>query len=155
MYLLSPPQLQLNPKASELGLGVSTVESNRDRDVSTHREVLFQTVEESVLEMSRSRVSIEISTKIEISWHFRVIETVKTWVLKCRDFLDSRDVGFWNVETPRLNPNTPYVCDETCCFVLKLLSHLIISQPWKAYEFWLWVIKEIWDITLGCSLILF
>jgi hypothetical protein len=77
--------------------GVSTVESNRDRDcdVSTCRDVLFQTVEifstveMSVFEMSRLRVSIEISTKIEISRHCRVIETVETWGLKCRYFLDS------------------------------------------------------------------
>jgi hypothetical protein len=89
--------INLNEEIKHLGLGVSTVKSNRDRDqdVSTCRDVFFQTVEifstveMSVFEMSRSRVSIKISTKIEISRHCRVIDTVKTWVLKCRDFLDS------------------------------------------------------------------
>jgi hypothetical protein len=43
----------------KVSLGVSTVESNRDRD----RDVL--TVEMSVFEMSRSTVSIETKIKIE------------------------------------------------------------------------------------------
>ncbi len=78
----------------KVGLGVSTVESNRDRDVSTRRDVFFQTVKIfstvkiSVFEMSRLRVSIKIKAKIKISRHFRVIKIIETWGFKCQDFLD-------------------------------------------------------------------
>ena len=55
----------------QLSLGVSTVETNRDRDFSMCRDIIFQTVETfstvemSVFELSRSRVSIKTLTKIE------------------------------------------------------------------------------------------
>jgi hypothetical protein len=88
---------------------VSTIEisrskCNRDRDFSICRDVLFQTVE--------IEIEIKTSTKIEIYQYFRVMETVNTWILNCREYLDSRDMFFSNVEieitlrqieTPRLN----------------------------------------------------
>jgi hypothetical protein len=55
-------------------LGVSTIESNQDRDVLTCQDFLGS--------RDVGFCNVEISTKIEISRHFRVIET---WVLKCRD----------------------------------------------------------------------
>ena len=71
-----------------VSLGVSTVETNRDRDFSMCRDIIFQTVETfstvemSVFELSRSRVSIETLTKIETLGH-----------KPCWDFI------FWTVET--------------------------------------------------------
>ncbi len=69
-----------------LGLGVSTVESNRDRDhdISTSRDVLFQTDENETLDRD-----LDKNREILI---FRVIETAETWFLNCRENLDCRDV---------------------------------------------------------------
>ena len=56
-----------------VSLGVSTVESNRDRDVSTCWDVVFQTVETfltvemSVFELSRPKVSIETPRPMVLS----------------------------------------------------------------------------------------
>ncbi len=69
-----------------LGLGVSTVESKRDkdRDVLTCRDVLFQTVKIETLDRY-----LDKNREILI---FRVIETVETWFLSCRENLDCLDV---------------------------------------------------------------
>jgi hypothetical protein len=49
--------------------------SNFNKPVETNRDRDFSIVKMSAFEMSTSRVSMKISTKIEISEHFRVIET--------------------------------------------------------------------------------
>jgi hypothetical protein len=81
-----------------LGLGVSTVESNRDRDVSTRPDVVFQTVEKIWTVKMSFFQTVEIETldrnldKNQEILIFRVIETVETWFLNCRY------VGFQTVE---------------------------------------------------------
>jgi hypothetical protein len=79
---------QSRSRSRFLDLSRSTFESVEI--FSTHRDVLFQTVE--------IEISIKTLTKIEIYRDFRVIETVEPWILNCREYLNSRDVVFQTVK---------------------------------------------------------
>ncbi len=82
-----------NTKRGPLRLEVSTVETNRDRDVSTCRDWLWK--------LSRSRIEIEIMSRIETNRDFRAYiyqDSVEIWFLKL-----SRQI-----ETPRLRGHLSY-----------------------------------------------
>ena len=82
--ILTYPDLTQKRK---LSLGVSTVETNRDRDrdFSMCRDIIFQTVEKiSTVETDFFLASRDLDKNREISI-FRVVETVETWFLNCRD----------------------------------------------------------------------
>ncbi len=87
-----------------------------DQDFSICRDVIFQTVEtfltveKSVFELSRSRVLVKTLSKIKTwgyqypvkIWLFKVSRLswhIKKLFLNCWNFLSSRDVSFWTVET--------------------------------------------------------
>jgi hypothetical protein len=117
----------------QLSMEVLTVKTNWDWEVSTCREVLFQTVDtfltcqDKLFELSRSRVLIETMSWNEILGHkpcqdvsfwavqtfltvetsfFKLLRSLNMWrcpFSNCRYFLEMSRQAFWTVEIKSLH----------------------------------------------------